>query len=156
MDGNDLRNDATVINSGLKVVESIKPVDPAVTNTDDSLSWEDIQNAQDIDLVPVDVPEWGKMPDGSPKKAYLKMLSAGEAIRLTKDLQDKEKRAEGMLEIVHRSLVDPKTRLPLVPPGKMAVFASKSVRVFTRLQKRALEINGMQDEVKEIEAAKND
>jgi hypothetical protein len=151
--------------SDLRAIEDVeaeaeKPktvlVDPNTSAMNDSLTWEDIENADDLSLVAHDVPEWGKMPDGSPKKAYLIMLSARETITMTKKLQDPAKKADGMIEIVAKCLVNPNTRLPLVPAHKMKTFAERSVKVFTRLQKECMRINGMLDEKTEAELAKND
>lgn len=150
-------SDLTLIDGGQNAVTNppMKPIDPAVTDTSNAISWEDIKSASDIELLPIPVPEWGKMPDGSPKMAYLKMLTAREAIDLTKRLNDPKMRAEGMLEIVHRTLVNPVTLQPIVPASQIEVFAGKAVKLFTRLQKAALEMNGMVDDKKDAEEVKN-
>jgi hypothetical protein len=68
-------------------------VDPRNSVLDDSITFEDIQNATDITLGKVPVPEWGLMPDGSPKYAYLKILTAREALDMAKRVSDPGKKA---------------------------------------------------------------
>jgi hypothetical protein len=130
-------------------------VDRSTANIDDSISWEDIQNASDITLGKMAVPEWGRMPDGSPRYAYLKMLSAREALDMAKRVTDPSKKADALLELVQRCLVNPKTLEPIVPPAGMSTFEKRSVIVFRRLQDGSMELNGMADDAKEMEAAKN-
>jgi hypothetical protein len=139
------------------VPSPIRPVDPIVDTTDDSISWEDIQ-AKAIagtEIIGIPVPEWATMPDGSPRKAYLKMLSAREAIDMAKKILDPAKKADGLLELVQRCLVNPKTMEPIIPPAGIETFAKLSMKVFRRLQDACLDFNGMNDEKKEVEAAKN-
>jgi hypothetical protein len=131
-------------------------VDRSAATLDDSISWEDIQNASDITLGKMPVPEWGRMPDNSPRYAYLKMLSAREALDMAKRVTDPSKKTDALLELVQRCLVNPKTLEPIVPPAGISVFEKRSIVVFRRLQDACLEINAMGDEKKESEAAKND
>jgi hypothetical protein len=130
-------------------------VDRSTANLDDSISYEDIQNASDITLGKVPVPEWGTMPNGSPRYGYLKMLSAREALDMAKRVTDPSKKADALLELVQRCLVNPKTLEPIVPPSGMSTFEKRSIVVFRRLQDGAMELNGMGDDAKEQEAAKN-
>jgi hypothetical protein len=130
-------------------------IDPTTANVDDSITWEHIQNASDIILGKMPVPEWGTMPDGSPRYAYLKMLSAREALDMAKKVTDPAKKADALLELVQRCLVNPKTLQSIVPPAGVETFAKRSIVVFRRLQDACMELNGMGDEAKEQEAAKN-
>lgn len=116
------------------------------------LTTDDILAADDLTLEPEDVPEWNG-------RVYIRVMSAQEAGDYAEQMSDLTKRKQAMMRLLAYTLCDAKGN-KLIPTDKMDQFRKKSVKVYMRLQKRALKLNGfLEDEKqrKELEAAlKND
>lgn len=120
---------------------------------DKFLSADDILAVDDIEVVPVDVPEWKG-------KVHLRTMSADEATKFTEYLSDPANKRKGLVRIVALCLCDEKGNR-LFPDGpdsaaKLEKLRGKNVKAFVRLQKEAMRINGYEDETKALENAKND
>lgn len=121
------------------------------------LSAEDILSADDVQVVPVEMPEWGGT-------VHLRTMTADEAVKFTEYLSDPANKRKGLVRIVALSLCDEKG-VRLFPDGiefgpKMEKLRTKNVRAFVRLQKEAMKLNGYDEDEggdkASVEAAKND
>lgn len=117
------------------------------------LTTEDILAADDSELKPVTIPEWKK--NGADGLAYLKVMSAKDAMRFGELMADPARRPDAMLRLVGFCLVNAKGER-LMPDAMLEKFREKSVKVYMRLQKIALELNGFTDDEKATESAKKD
>jgi hypothetical protein len=123
-------------------------VDLKSYNPDDFVTGDEVMAADDISFVEVEVPEWGKKADGSSKKVLLKSMSGGEAITFGDKMNDPKTKSQGMIEIVTLTAVRPDGKggySPLFNQTQAVGLKKKSVRVFMRLQKAALELNGFNE-----------
>lgn len=115
------------------------------------LTAEQILGMDDLNTVEVEIPEW-KTPDGEPGVVRLRALTAREALTFQKQMQSNSKaREDAMINIVILSAVNEDGE-PLFNKSQTELLREKSVRVFTRLQKEAMKLNGFntdkEDEVK--------
>jgi hypothetical protein len=102
----------------------------------------DILESADLEIRDVPVPEWGKDDDGSPKVVRLQQLSAEELIKLTDEMEDKERSRDGIFIILVRCAIDD-NGAKLFTDDDVARLRKKNMRVLNRLQREALDLNGM-------------
>jgi hypothetical protein len=100
------------------------------------LSAQDILDAQDIVTEVVDVPEWG----GS---VILRTLTGAEAIQLGK-LGETDKEATSAQVLVLCAVDEKGERI--FSEGDVELLKKKSMRAMLRVQKAAMEINGLTEE----------
>jgi len=118
------------------------------------LTAEQILGMDDLNTMDVEVPEWPI--DGEPGTIRLKTLSAREAMTFQKSMQSSPRaREDAMVNIVVLSAVDEDNNR-LFNPKQVEALRDKSVKVFTRLQTAAMELNGFATPKKELDEAKND
>jgi hypothetical protein len=118
------------------------------------LTAEQILGMDDLNTLDVEIPEW--QVDGEPGVVRLKALSAREAMTFQKQLSLNNKaREDAMISIVVLSAVD-ETGERIFNQKQIELLRDKSIRVFGRLQKAAMELNGFTDPKKREEDAKND
>lgn len=111
------------------------------------LTIDDILAANDITLEPEDVPEWGG-------RVYIGVMSEEQARAYAEEMSDEKKRRGAMLRLLAFTLRNAKGE-PLIPLDKMDAFRKKSVKVYMRLQKKALKLNGfLEDEKQQKELEK--
>ena len=104
------------------------------------LTAEQILEMDDLNTLDVEVPEWPI--DGEPGIVRLKTLSAREALTFQKQMQTNNKaREDAMVSIVVLSAVDENGER-LFNQKQVELLRDKSVKVFTRLQTAAMELNG--------------
>ena len=104
------------------------------------LTAEQILEMDDLNTMDVEVPEWPI--DGEPGIVRLKTLSAREALTFQKQMQTNNKaREDAMVSIVVLSAVDENGER-LFNQKQVELLRDKSVKVFTRLQTAAMELNG--------------
>ena len=120
------------------------------------LTAEQILAMDDLNTMDVEIPEW-KTADGEPGVVRLKALTAREALTFQKQLnQNAKAREDAMISIVVLSAVD-ENGDRIFNAKQMELLRDKSIRVFGRLQKAAMELNGFDDKTKKREEdAKND
>jgi hypothetical protein len=99
------------------------------------LTADEILQAEDIITMEVDVPEWG----GSVK---LRSLSGADAMRF---IEAVGKKAGSAVDIVALCAVDDAGN-PLFTEEQWDKLKTKSLRAILRLQRAALEINGLTEE----------
>lgn len=104
------------------------------------LTAEQILGMDDLNTVDVEIPEWSV--DGQPGVVRLKALSAREALTFQRQMQSNAKaREDAMITIVVLSAVDENGNR-IFNEKQVELLRDKSVRVFTRIQKHAMELNG--------------
>ena len=108
------------------------------------LSADEILAAPDLAFEDVPVPEWGGT-------VRIQALPADEAAELIELLNTPEGKKLGPVRVLAQSAVDDKGAR-LFTQAQVEALKKKSMRVFLRLQKTAMDINGFND-VKE--AGKN-
>lgn len=108
------------------------------------LTAEQILGMDDLNTVDVEIPEWSI--NGEPGVVRLKALTAREAMTFQKQMQSNNKaREDAMISVVVLSAVDENGER-LFNQKQMELLREKSVRVFTRLQRAAMELNGFLDD----------
>jgi hypothetical protein len=120
------------------------------------LTADDILAADDVQIIPVEMPEW----KGT---VHLRTMTADEAVKFTEYLSDPANKRKGLVRIVALSLCDEKGNR-LFPDGpdsgpRLDKLRTKNVKAFVRLQKEAMKLNGYDEEGGEkalLENAKND
>ena len=120
------------------------------------LSAEQILAADDLDTVDVPVPEW--TPPGQPTASVrLKAMSARMAMQFAAEVTDESKKREAMVRLVLTCAIDDAGE-PLFTEAHLEALQAKSVRVFQRLQDKALVLNGfaVEEGEEEGQAEKND
>jgi len=114
------------------------------------LTAEQILEMDDLNTMDVEVPEWSI--DGEPGIVRLKTLSAREALTFQKQMQVNSKaREDAMVSIVVLSAVDENGER-LFHQKQVELLRDKSVKVFTRLQTAAMELNGFSNPNKDADA----
>ncbi len=131
----------------MKENEVLKAVD-AVEETQ-FLSAEDILSSEDITTLDLEIPEWPK--NGRPGVVRLKTMTGAEAVKFEKVMKGPQRDLGTPLLISACAVKQDGT--PLFTSDQVAKLQQKSVRVFNRLQKAALELNGFTKEAEEV--AKN-
>ena len=113
------------------------------------LTAEQILEMDDLNTMDVEVPEWPI--DGEPGIVRLKTLSAREALTFQKQMQVNSKaREDAMVSIVVLSAVDENGER-LFNQKQVELLRDKSVKVFTRLQTAAMELNGFSNPSKDAD-----
>jgi hypothetical protein len=113
------------------------------------LTAEQILEMDDLNTMDVEVPEWPI--DGEPGLVRLKTLSAREALTFQKQMQVNAKaREDAMVSIVVLSAVDENGER-LFNQKQVELLRDKSVKVFTRLQTAAMELNGFSNPSKDAD-----
>ena len=113
------------------------------------LTAEQILEMDDLNTMDVEVPEWPV--DGEPGVIRLKTLTAREALTFQKQMQTSAKaREDAMVAIVVLSGVDGGGNR-LFNAKQVELLRDKSVKVFTRLQTAAMELNGFSTPKKDEE-----
>lgn len=107
------------------------------------LTAEEILAASDLATVDVEVPEWGGT-------VRLRQLSAGETITFSEAASGNKKL--GTVKLIAMSAVD-ESGNRLFTDKQVEALKSKSIKIFVKLQKIALELNGFTEKE---EALKND
>jgi hypothetical protein len=129
-----------------------------VINTNDSpnyLSPEDIIKCDDIVYADVEVPEWSK--NGKPGIITLRSFNAAEASEFS-DKEDKDK-GSGPVSLVARMAWNRAENKPLFTAAQVNMLKLKSNKVFLRLQRECMKLNGWrtpEERQAALEAAKND
>jgi len=114
------------------------------------LTAEQILEMDDLNTLDVEVPEWPI--DGEPGIVRLKTLSAREALTFQKQMSVNSKaREDAMVSIVVLSAVDENGER-LFNQKQVELLRDKSVKVFTRLQTAAMELNGFSNPNKDADA----
>lgn len=114
------------------------------------LSAADILDVDDRETVVMEIPEW----KGS---IMLRAMSSNELIKFQRDIKsDGPARDEAIVRSLIVSIVNEKGE-PLFDETKIKDLRKKSVPVVVRIQKRILQLNGMDEENQKrlIEDAKN-
>jgi len=115
---------------------------------DQVLTATDILDKSDTEYDYVDIPEWGG-------RVKIRSLTADEVIKFTESMKGEAKK-NAMVRICHLCTVN-EDGSPMFEDGNMiAKLQKKSVKAINRIQKAALKLNGMDDEAKAQENAKND
>lgn len=109
------------------------------------LSREDILAAKDIELTPLDIPEWG----GS---VYLRPLNAAQAMELTKEARTNPD--NDSVNTMIASVVNERGE-QLFTRADLELLKVKSARAFMRIRDQAMVLNGFREPKKTAEAAKN-
>jgi len=120
-----------------------KVEDAPKTNIVRMLSREEILEKSTTKEVVVDVPEWG----GS---VTLRELTAGDAMGLA----DAIKAGHLAAYVVARSAVTP-DGLPMFTEDDVEALKTRGMRAMIRLQRAAFELNGLDDETRKADTAKN-
>ena len=119
--------------------------------SDQMLTVDDILGAEDLTTIDVEIPEWPK--NGNPGVIRLKTMTAKESIFFTKSMQNNpQNRDNAMIRLIQRCAITDAGD-PLFTEAQVKALSEKSVRVFNKLQKAALELNGFTDLAEQ--AAKN-
>jgi len=117
------------------------------------LTVEQILDMDDLNTVEVEIPEWPV--NGEPGIVILKALTAREALTFQRSMQSNVKaREDAMISIVVLSAVDPEGNR-IFNQKQIEQLRDKNVKVFTRLQKAAMDLNGFGQNSQENER-KND
>ena len=106
------------------------------------LSADDILAAKDLEILPVDVPEW----NGS---VNLRVLPADEGLALNEELQDLQKaknQTDAIFLLLGACLVDAAGKRLFSTKESVQALKSRSIKVLLRLQKIALQLQGWGDE----------
>ena len=101
------------------------------------LSAKEVLAVEDVETVDVEVPEWGGT-------IRLRMLTGEEAVSFAESVKGKDDKA-GAARIVVRCAVD-ENNARIFSDEDIDVLKGKSMRALLRVQKVALEINGLSDE----------
>jgi hypothetical protein len=109
------------------------------------LTAADILGAEDLQPITVYVPEW----NGSVR---IRPVTAAEALRFAEDLKKNE--SEAGLRMLAATAVDEQGK-PLFTAEDVRKLSTKSLRAINRLQEASLILNGLREEKKVAEAAKN-
>jgi hypothetical protein len=111
--------------------EKIESVEPRKM-----LTAEDILSADDLQVVEVDVPEWGGV-------VRLRPLTAQQAIKFAEEAKE-NKGALSAVNVAAMCIVDA-TGSPMFNAEQLEKLKSKSLRAMMRIQKEALRINGLDE-----------
>src|SRR4051812_33755498 len=105
---------------------------------------EEIDQAEDLPLCPITVPEWGN------KTVYIKSLTGGERLEVEKDWS-KDAKVDGpaMCRLVVRTLADADGNLLYEYPKDIPVLNKKSAKAINRLFDFSLRVNAI--EKKDVE-----
>jgi hypothetical protein len=107
------------------------------------LTAEQILGMDDLNVEEVEVPEWPV--DGQPGIIRLKTMSAREAMNSQKQMNVSPKaREDAMINLIVMSAVDEKGDR-IFTAKQVEMLRDKSMRVFVRLQKAAMSLNGFDD-----------
>jgi hypothetical protein len=111
------------------------------------LTKDQILNAQDLDYKDVEVPEWGGT-------IRLWALSAGEAIAFAETLDGPAKNSSNV-RILSLCVGDEQGNR-LFTTADLEALKKKNVRVFTRVAREAIKLNGFEEEKVTTKAIKNE
>lgn len=133
--------------SELKVLdnpaEPVNDVVSAAARSSRILSAEQILGMDDLNTIDVEIPEWPV--NGEPGLVRLKTMSAREALNFQKQMSASPKnRDDAMINVVVMSAVD-EAGTRIFTAKQVEQLRDKSIKVFTRLQKAAMELNGFSE-----------
>lgn len=115
------------------------------------LSASDIVGKEDFEYKDIEVAEWGGI-------VRLRVMTAAEAIQFTEDMKG-QSRKNAMLKIVALCAVDA-TGKRMFTDDKVQTLGQKNLKVLMRLQREAIELNGLKPDKNEeaalLKEAKND
>lgn len=129
---------------------------PKPVEDDNYLSPDDIFKTDDTVYKDVEVPEWPR--NGKPGVITLRSFNAAEAAAFT-DVDEKSKDKDlGPVNLVAQMAWNKKTNAPLFSKAQVAMLKTKSNKVFLRLQREGMALNGWrtpEERAAALEAAKN-
>lgn len=124
-------------------VAGTNPPSPEVPRKNRILTAEQILGMDDLNVEEVEIPEWSV--DGQPGILRLKTMSAREAMNFQKQMNVSPKaREDAMINLIVMSIVDERGER-LFTAKDVERLRDKSMRVFVRLQKAAMSLNGFDD-----------
>lgn len=110
------------------------------------LTADDINSAPDIEIQPVEVPEWGGT-------VHLRVMPSGEGAEAVEEIQALVKQGkgkEGTYTLLAKCLVSPDGVPLFTPEEAKAKLPLRSHRVIARLEQAALKLNGFGPEAKNV------
>jgi hypothetical protein len=117
----------------------VTEVDSTV-NLDSAISFDEIMAANDITYKEFPVPEWGEN-----RVIRLRVLTAAEALKFSKDMKDAAKKDDAIARIVMLCAVNPDGSKMMQSDKHLQLFKNKSIVVIQRLQREAMILNGFLD-----------
>jgi len=111
-----------------------------MTNNMKQLTAQEILEADDIEVIKVDVPMWGGF-------VHLRVLPVGEGLELNEKMQalKKEESAQALYMLLGATLCDEKGK-KLFTEKQIEKLATRSTKVLLDLQKKALVLQGWSEE----------
>jgi hypothetical protein len=114
---------------------------PKENNEKTFLSVDEILALDDLDVVPIYIPEWKT-------HVRFRVMSAAQALTFQKTLDNPSTKADAWIRIFAYCAVDENGKR-MFSDQQLQQLREKSTRVFLRLQDELMRINGFKDDIKD-------